>query len=99
MESSRQLLRERVSFRGLLPSVSSTTYGASQPFQLVVVVIPAAFPSADDDVSRAILFPIVLRHRAEELLELLLRHAAAQLSRARQHDQTVLDIGRARLLY
>lgn len=71
----------------------ATLLSQSKIKQIVVVVGPALSP-ADDDL----LLLLLVGHGVEELLELLLGHFLSQLARLRQHDQSVLHLGRARFL-
>ena len=61
--------------------------------QIVILVIPVLAPVHDN-----LLLLLVLRNSAQQLLELVLGDLLAKLPALRQHDQAVLDIGRALLL-
>ena len=61
--------------------------------QVVIVVIPHLAP-ADHNL----LLLAIIRHRIQQLLELLLRDLLAQLPALREHDEPVLDLGGALLL-
>lgn len=60
-----------------------------------IVIIPATrFPSIDDNL--LLLLLLLFRHRAQQLLQLLLCDLGPQLARLGEHDESVFDIGRAR---
>lgn len=61
--------------------------------QIVIVIIPS-LPSTNDNL----LLLLVIRHGIQQLLQLVLSYFLAQLSRSRQHDQSVFDLSRALLL-
>lgn len=65
-----------------------------QLLQLIIVIIPPATPPVHHNF--LLLFFILFRDRAQNLLELLLRHLLPYLSGAREHDEPVLDVGGAR---
>lgn len=71
------------------------------PHQLIQLII--LIPTSPDDLYPRRPSPalpphrlLLLRHRAQKLLQLLLRDLAAQLARTREHDEPVLDVLRAR---
>ncbi len=66
---------------------------SSQVQQVIIIIIPPLPPRHDN-----LLLLLIVRHGVEQLLELVLGHLLAQLARLRQHDEPVLDVGRALLL-
>lgn len=62
-----------------------------------VVIIPATLSSVDHNLVLLLLLALVLRNRPQELFQLVLCHLLSQLARLGHHDQTVLDVGGARL--
>jgi len=54
-----------------------------------VIIIPSAFPPVNSDLLRLLL---LLAHSFQNRLELLLVDLLSELSTARQHDQTALDV-------
>ena len=66
----------------------------SKPIQ-VIVVVPPAFPPTKNNL---LFLLLALRHRTQQLLQLILRDLSPQLSRPGQHDEPVLDIRSPRLL-
>jgi hypothetical protein len=54
-----------------------------------VIIIPTTFPSVHSDLLCLLL---LLAHSFQDRLELLLVDLLPQLSTARQHDQTALDV-------
>jgi hypothetical protein len=78
------------------------TNAAKSPIQLgqqivhpVPLVVPPLPAPLDRDPAAAALL-LVLGDGAQDLLELLLGHAPAQLARPRERDEPRLDVGRAR---
>lgn len=66
-----------------------------QLLQLLIAIPPTATPPIHHNP--LLLLLILLRHRAQNILQLLLGYFLADLARPRQHNEPVLDVGRARL--